>query len=801
MPESSNNSQSPSKSSLLKRLAGRVTDGLNQLYKSTYYSDTSNRDTLQSLKTDISSSIKSIMDNNKDNIGVPNMSRVYERLLLDAQNNEKSVKEFESIFGDNEFVTNLANSYLDNRWVKAMDKEIDEVLRYMPKLQEAINVMRDNVLSSDSFSKDFLNLESMITVSSTDKEQFSRNVNRLKDRYNLLFEVKEWYDQISKYGEVFVYCVPYDKAIQKLMDTKQSNTGIFVKTAMSENSIQFSDTNGNSSKVTLDKSKFIVKDDFELELNVTVEKGGISSIIEQEKFARDLANKKKGSSLTEQYFAENGYIYNSGDRMQAISEGIDNIESDGKAWAFSNSFDSDLETGKLPTHHRFDRTLDDDMEIPKNLGDVPDGFIDTKKSKRTKIKNMNGCIVKTLKRERITPMIIDDICLGYYYFEFDNDQGLFDERYTTTGMVNTITGLMNNTRNDDFDVMHRREQLLRKISSELADRIDADFIDKNQDLKKEIYYILKYNDDFTQAAAMHNSIRVSYIPPEDIHHLYFKLDKETGRGISDLHLSMIPAKLWVAIYITNCLAVMTRGNDKRVYYVRQTVETNISKTLLKTINEIKKSNFGIRQIENINSVLNLTGRFNDYIIPRGPDGQSPVEFEVMQGQQVEIKTDLLNLLEESAINPTNVPIDAIQNRMSQDFAIQLTMSNTKFLRSIYDRQADFEKILQPLITKMYNIEYQTNDIVKIILPPPLFINITNTTQLITNTNDYVNNIMEIAMGDEQDEQVRARFLKDYKLYCLGSYIRRDTIDYYVNKARQDTTMALVSNPENLETEQ
>ena len=94
-----------------------------------------------------------------------------------------------------------------------------------------------------------------------------------------------------------------------------------------------------------------------------------------------------------------------------------------------------------------------------------------------------------------------------------------------------------------------------------------------------------------------------------------------------------------------------------MYYVKQSVEQNIAKTMLKTINEIKKSNFGVRQVENINNVLNITGRFNDYIIPRSADGTSPIEFEVMQGQQIEIKTELLNLLEESAINITGVPIE------------------------------------------------------------------------------------------------------------------------------------------------
>ena len=229
---------------------------------------------------------------------------------------------------------------------------------------------------------------------------------------------------------------------------------------------------------------------------------------------------------------------------------------------------------------------------------------------------------------------------------------------------------------------------------------------------------------------------------------------------------------------------MTRGNDKRVYYVRQTVESNISKTLMKTINEIKKANFGIRQIENINSVLNLTGRFNDYIIPRGADGQAPVEFEVMPGQQVEIKTELLNLLEESAINVTHVPLELIQSRQSPDYAMQFTMSSSKFLRFVYDRQSEFEPLVSQFVTDIYDVEYGTRDRIEVSLPPPLFINVTNTNQLINNTNEYCESITNIVMADEQNEQVKLKFAKELKLYYLGSFINMDVIDELVNKAKQ-----------------
>ena len=364
---------------------------------------------------------------------------------------------------------------------------------------------------------------------------------------------------------------------------------------------------------------------------------------------------------------------------------------------------------------------------------------------------------------------------------------LFDERMTSTGMVNTLTGIRSNGRSEAFDAIQRRQELLRNIASDLATKIDTKFIDNNQDLKKEIYYILKYNDEYNTIAGQTQNIRVSYIPPEDIHHIYFELDEDTGRGISDLQLSLIPAKLWVAIYITNCLGIMTRGNDKRVYYVRQSVETNISKTLLKTINEIKKANFGIRQIENINSVLNITGRFNDYIIPRSADGQSPIEFEVMQGQQIEIKTELLNLLEESAINVTGVPIEIIQNRQSPDYAMQLTMSNSKFLRFVYDRQSEFQNVINRLITNIYDIEYSTRDRISLTLPPPLFINVTNTNQLITNTAEYCDNITNIVMADEQDDILKQKVAKELKIYHLGSYINMGVINDIINKAKQSST--------------
>ena len=773
--------QSSSRLPALRKLIGSMQGNMDDMYRSTYYSDVENRKQLQDIRADIDNSIKSIMDSNSDIIGEPNISKLYERLYMGVQKDQATITEFERIFGDNEFVNNLANSYMDNRWIKSIDMEIDEILRYMPKLNEALLTIRDNVLSADSFSKDYLNIE-LDSPSPDTHEQFSHNIQELKKLYNLLKLTCEIYDDSSKYGESFIYCVPYQKAIQRLVDRRHVLKNVVVKTNYHENTVIVEDfVSGASPTVIKNTEEAFTEDELGYNYNIQVESGVISSIVSNEKTARDLYL-KKDKSLTEQFFAEQG----------KINEGTIDILSDGNAYAYSNTFDQDIEAGRdLPEHHKFDQTLGDTLELPGQEDTTADG-LHTVNTKNDKIAPMNGCIVKKLKRERVTPIIMNEICLGYYYFEFDEQLELFEDRFTTTGMVNTITGLRSNGRAEAFDSMQRREELLRNIASNLADKIDSKFINANQDLKKEIYHILKYNDSFAASAGSTNNIRVTYIPPEDIHHFYFDLDEDTKRGISDLNLSLIPAKLWVAIYITNCLGIMTRGNDKRVYYVRQSVESNISKTLLKTINEIKKSNFGIRQIENINSVLNITGRFNDYIIPRGADGQSPIEFEVMQGQNIEIKTELLNLLEESAINVTGVPIELIQNRQSPDYAMQLTMSNSKFLRFVYSRQSDFQLQLADLFSKLYNIEFNSNIRVKVTLPPPLFINVTNTNQLIVNTSEYCENITNIVMADEQDDVLKARFSKLLKLEYLGSYINMETINRILEEAKQENTKQIVS---------
>jgi hypothetical protein len=336
--------------------------------------------------------------------------------------------------------------------------------------------------------------------------------------------------------------------------------------------------------------------------------------------------------------------------------------------------------------------------------------------------------------------------------------------------------------NSAADQSTKQNHILRYLSQKISSYIDSEFVNLNQDLRDEIYMILKHNDQNNLNRL--NKLRVTFIPPEDMEHVYWELNEDTHRGISDLHDALFPATLYSAMYITNCIMTMTRSQDKRVYYVKQNVDTNISKTLLTTINQIKKGNMNIRQIENINHIMSITGRFNDYVIPRNSSGESPIDFEVLQGQTVEFKTELMTILEEMAINSTDVPMEIIQMRQSAEFATQLTMSSSKFLKKVYNRQAKYDKFLTRIFNKIYTNEYNDGTQHKVKLPPPMFLNITNTNQMINNVTDYSASIADIMLSDIEDENIKKSAIRDINLHYLGSYLDVDSLEETIRKAKQ-----------------
>lgn len=803
-PTDDNKPRTPTIPSALRKLGLSVQNNINSLYTKTYFTSPSSRNDLNTVKNRINKTIDDIITNNKTVTGSASISTLYSR-LDDIQKDSETAKKISDMFSDRNLMNGLMSTYIENKYYKDYDNEIDTVLKYCPKLKEALEVRKDNVLSADFFSKDYIIISDETNV--TDDALFMQRCQDIKDNYNLLERVDEWYDRTATYGEVFVYIVPYEKAIARLLALKNGNTNVnlseateydledvqylseeatFTFTESTENSKEYREMFESLKKVAgLDKS-LDNNFNFKLEFNMTgmlfeTVKDNVKAMLKRRKLNRNALNESLNrqmrlteASIRRKKKDEEVYV----DGKKKVTMPIDkNTITKGDNKLDYSDFEKDTTSREgLIDAQNPQATIEDEANAMKI--------------------QVAGAVLKDLERYNIVPIYIDDLCLGYYYLEFkDNDQ------YTlNTQLADPVMTLKANTKLYNDTEKAKAEEMLKYISAKLSKEIDSKFVNANQDLTKEIYMILKHNYDLNSPNP--EGIRVTFIPPDDIEHIVFKRDPKTHRGVSDLERSMLPGKLYAGLYITNTIAAMTRAQDRRVYYVKQAVDTNISEVLLNVIDQIKKSNFNIRQIENINQVLNIIGKFNDFVIPTGPNGESPVQFEVMQGQDIDPQTELMNQLLEMAVNNIDVPLELIQARQSIDYAVQFTMSNSKFLRKVFNRQAKFQPYLSRIFSKLYNYQYHESAIIHITLPPPAFLSITNTDQLSNNIVNLSQTITDIAIPVDQNDPLnevkRNLLLTKVKRDYLKTYVDFDRIDKFAKEAEQEVAMLTQSNDQQQE---
>lgn len=726
-----------------------LNDSMKSLYSDTYFTDRSNIDSLSYIADKIEDNISAIIQRNNQH-DLSNMSRLYSRMArknsVSGSNIEKELGvEIEDLFSNSSFTDAILSSYFTNKWISDYDKEIDIVMRLLPKLREALDVLKDACLSADSVSKEFINPR--VTISDdTELKIVNDRIRNMEKKYGLVNIIEDCYDLTSQYGESFVYMVPYNKAIYKLLKSKdekafQNHLSIV---PMVENGALVG-TTFKHSRPANDNYKFDNNCSFTLEIDTS---GTLMSAVQESKCARDSKNKSP-QSLTESF--------------------IDDIK-DGTSIVYEKS-------------SKMDKTIPDELEIPDGLN-MDTGYSKQKQSMSDDKSSIDvrGGVVKTLDRKNLIRLYIDDICMGYYYFEFrdssetpdfyvDQDRDLTYSK----NMSSLERSVSNNLRDNKSDA------LMKTVAKNISQKLDAAFVNSNQDLTKEIYAMLKYND----IANSNKSVRVSFLPTEDVKWLRFKEDRELHMGISDIHDGLYPAKMLAMLYVTFITGTVTRGQDKRVYYVKQTIETNIAQTLLNVINQIKKSNFNLRSMESLNGLLNITGKFNDYIVPVGPSGDSPIQFEIMPGQEINIPNELMEMLEEMAINPI-APLELIQARMSPDFATQYTSSSLKLLRKTYRRQARLEVFISENYTDLYAMEYGEYLQIDCELPPPVFLSMINTTQLVENTKNYVEIMAEMEYaGDDSDtaDLEKSIFTRKMIRSILSSYLRVGEIDKHKHAAK------------------
>ena len=763
----------------LKDLVNSIRGITDDIRSDTYYVPKVLGNSLADIRDGITKSIDAITNQNLSTSGRASLSSVYGRMIssntVDLKDGD--IKALQDVFNDPQVLSAAAAAYASNTYIRQFDAEIDMICRYMTKLEEAIGIKKDMVLCADQFNKDFLKIQDSSSIQ--DDAFFNSEIKIIKNKYDLELLMDTAVYKSAKYGEDFIYIVPYKKALEQLLKRRQDR-----------------EFNGR-----------VVKESVEIEIEVVAE-----HVVDAETNTKKETTKTINTGIVVEFnddfaltkdikSAAKAYEQLSVISEQSINEDVDfAIYMDKEKDALFLKEDNTELAGQILKRFKSkiipDDTIPDeapDRKYPK-VSTTVDGTTDIKKKDDIKLSRIPGCLVKHLDRDKVHPVYIEDICMGYYYIEVLNeDQMNFNTTANAGYNFNSMVGdtlqryqqqgsFMSYTSNAAIakDSINN-DELLKKTAAAIAKKIDAKFINNNQDLAKEIYMILKYDDTFVNGEA--KKINVTFIPPGDIVHTFFRQNEKTHRGISLLEQAMIPAKIAISLNMCNAIGMLTRGMDKRVYYVKQQVETNISKTLLSAINQIKKGNFGVRNLENLMGTLNITGMYNDYFIPRSANGESPIDFEILEGQKIDPNNEFIEKFEEFAVGTTGIPMELINSRMSVDYATQLTMTNAKHVRIIYKDQNTWQRFAGKIITKIFNAEFNKTSVLTVLFPPPLYLSLTNNSQLVQNTVQFAQSIIELEAKKKAipDEVVQAA-VADYSRVALGTYLDFNLIDETLTNA-------------------
>lgn len=561
-----------------KRISGLldfISTGMKSMYRDTYQNQRTNNDDIDKIKDDISKSMSRMINRDGDPSNASNITRLYSRMKLkgtEVGTNGQIVESIMDVFNDKSITDQILSSYTDNKYILDYDTEIDTVCKYMPRLDEALDAKKDNVLSADHFSKDYLTVKN--TMDSDKESVFNKRVEDIMEDYKIADLFEDLYDCVSKYGETFVYIVPYKTAFKELLQNRPE---------LGRPSPDFHKVNPFSGK-----SVKSVK-----EMTIITENGKLDSSIDDKSFSEDLKNFGSDNLPKVEVLFDRSGMLESAIIDHVIKEKVatnNRVRKSGLYESYLNEM-SNMSDGITESKGSFKMTkyMEDELELPEEENDktATDGLLNKYGTERVGNIKVPGCIVRKLKRENIIPIYIDDLCLGYYYLEFQQSNPFYNNSLLTTPQLTQSVNKSLSQVKEEESI----NKLLSHISGVLSKSIDANFINANQDLRQEIYMILKHNDIFNKDNG--KKIKISFLPESDVFHIAWKKDPITHRGISDLHKSLLPAKLFACLYITNTIGILTRGNDKRVYYVNQSVDTNISKTMLNVISQIKQSNFGL----------------------------------------------------------------------------------------------------------------------------------------------------------------------------------------------------------------
>lgn len=542
-----------------------------------------------------------------------------------AQNNM-----FDNIFSKD---SNVAAMFLNSNssYVTICD-EIESVCGFMFQLNDAIDIIRDNVLACEQVNEDIsMEFSFGATTEQDDSRSAENTIRSIGKKYKLINKLRDHIVPNGvKYGNYYVLTIPYTEIMQMIA------RGAGVRES-AEQQVTL------ESCIDIEKLKELKFEDSEsmnpiLE-TITDNLGRISICESEQQFGSHIP-----SSLVS--FSDNTNKIFKDIVTRGNKQGEKNI-----------------------TNHE-QELLNDAVKDIDNLSAIP------------------GCHIELVDPRKIVPVKILDHVIGYYYFD----------NYDYTQMGSSITDIMSNRINHND-----RNMIIDNVVNNILGTLKyGDLLQSNNDFRSLILNSLLYKE------RVNNPIRVRFIPPQYVTHFKTNVD-EDGNGRPVLLRSLFYARLYTTLLLFNFSTILTKSTDTEFYYLNESaISAKYTNRISEFQEQLQMSSIDPSQIISGDILHGNSAIIKRHFLPKGSNGEKLFDMEVVSGQNVDIHSEFMQDLKNSAISSTGVPAVMVDYTNEIEYARMFASANIKHLRACMSIQADFNDSITELYRKIIHFEGVTS---------------------------------------------------------------------------------------------
>lgn len=693
------------------------------------------------------------------------------------KNSDTPMVSAPNIFTDNidQVYTYLMELY-DNKYLEMAD--LKYVCKFIPVLGKAVKTTLDHLTASDEVA-DTVKRKIVFDTAVDDeiKSTIIDKIEEIEKEHKLLRRLKNFtYRDALTTGSAYIYCIPYKDLFlmyeeqKRLKEQKDGAVNRYMSAAKE----------GLEGVYEVPLSIKLMKE------TTTVATESVTEII------KSISTDAFKDSTAREGFMKNS-IAEAEDIVKSFSftEGAVLDVAMEEAQAFFNVKDQ-------YSNYTRKKAKDEKSEVLLRSGfnnQIPDGTKDVKLSsnEESDLTNM-GCYLKFISAKDLVPFEIFGETIGYYHV-------VSKRKKKSIGRVSTFNseGLFTSA----LDMAKQKKEMavdtiVDSISDMIVSNFGHKFLIEHKEFKKTIA------DCIISKGIVDNDYNVQFIPAKYIY--AFKINENIeGQGESMLSDSLFAGKMLLSYIVSKLLLFVNNAGDKTLVTTHKgPIDLNGKNQLDRVVRQLEGGNISFGDFMAPNIMFNKFNRNANILIPTANNGTKLLEFERLEGKDLNMQVEMEEKLEKMAIIGTSVPDTIMEYVNDLQFSRQVVSSSIQYAGFVGSLQIDLEEPTTELYRTLLNYSNLSEECrnaiphVKIELPRPKVLSNTNNGENVRVAKELADIIGELYYGQEvkpEDIESKAKFVLETCKELLTFY------DWTAADARKSEMDAKYHPPKNPAEEQ